>query len=113
LQKIKCITCKTEISTITSKIMSINMRNVQKSEIDTSNGNLNLKCGTCNNWNSFIDGVHGIDEKRKSREVLEYSLQKQAKAFDALNKTITIADAIVSSFNRIPEVPKYQKAKKY
>jgi hypothetical protein len=76
MQKLNCITCKAEIGVITSKVMSINMRNVQKSEIDTSNGNLNLKCGTCNSWNSFIDGVQGIDEKRKSREVLEYNAKQ-------------------------------------
>jgi hypothetical protein len=73
MQKLNCITCKTEIGIITSKVVSINMRSVQKSEIDTSNEKLNLKCGTCNTWNSFIDGLQGIDEKRKSREVLEYN----------------------------------------
>jgi hypothetical protein len=113
LTKLNCITCRTEIGVITSKVASPTIKNIQKIDIDTSNGNLNLKCGTCNNWNSFIDGLHSIDEKRKSREVLEYSLQKQAKAFDTLNKTIAVADAIVNSFNRIPEVPKYQRAKKY
>jgi hypothetical protein len=73
MQKLNCITCKTQIGTITSMVVTIDMRNVQKSEIDTSNGNLNLKCGICNKWNIFIDGAQGIDEKRKSREVLEYN----------------------------------------
>jgi hypothetical protein len=75
MQKLNCITCKSEIGSITTKVVSINMRNVQKTEIDISNGNLNLKCGTCNNWNSFIGGVQSIDEKRKSKEVLEYNKQ--------------------------------------
>jgi hypothetical protein len=73
MQKLNCITCKTELGIITSKVVSPTIKNIQKIDVDTSNGNLNLKCGTCNSWNSFIDGVQGIDEKRKSREVLEYN----------------------------------------
>jgi hypothetical protein len=72
MQKLNCITCKAEIGVIISKVVAPTIKNIQKIDIDTSNGNLNLKCGTCNNWNSFIDGVQGIDEKRKSREVFEF-----------------------------------------
>jgi hypothetical protein len=69
---IKCLSCKVEIGIVNKSIIVPNLKSVQKIDIDTTNGNLNLKCGSCNEWNSFINGVQGIDEKRKSREVLEY-----------------------------------------
>lgn len=67
--KIFCKVCQTELGSLfLNKFMFDNMK--QLSKVEQDDNKLNVKCRTCNNWQTFSNSNQETNLKRKSEETL-------------------------------------------